>query len=115
MVGIRVTTLRDQASAGLKLIPTKARGLLSGTMIRGTLIGGLNRPKNTNTCQATRLTKAYNLLPIRRKGKDSKKPNPRPKYIVRPIRTPSNPRGNLRLARGPPAETLKGAPHLRLA
>ena len=27
-------------------------------------------------------------------------------YTVRPLRAPSNPRGNLRLARGPPAETL---------
>ena len=34
---IRVTTPRDQASAGLILIPTKAQGLLSVTIIRSTL------------------------------------------------------------------------------
>ena len=43
-VSTRVTPSRVQASAGLKLIPTKARGLLSGTMIRGTLTRGLNHP-----------------------------------------------------------------------
>ena len=60
--------------------------------------------------------KAYSLLPIRKKGKDSKKPNTRPTYTVQPIRTPhSNLRGDLRLARGLPAETLDRAPCLRLA
>ena len=59
--------------------------------------------------------KAHSLLPIRKKGKDSKKPNTWPTYTVRPIRTPSNPRDDLRLARGLPAETLDRAPHLRLA
>jgi len=59
--------------------------------------------------------KAYSLPPIQRKEKDSKKPNPRPKYTEWPIRTPSNPRGNLRLARGLPAETLDCTPRLRLA
>ena len=48
-ISIRVTTSRDQASAGLKLILTKARGILSGTTIRGTLIEGPNRPQNANT------------------------------------------------------------------
>ena len=43
-VGTRVTPSRGQASAGLMLIPTKARGLLLGTMIRGTLTRGLNHP-----------------------------------------------------------------------
>jgi len=62
-----------------------------------------------------RPTKAYSLPPIRRKGKDSKKPNLRPKNTVRPIRTPSNPWGNLRLARGLPVGTLDSAPRLRLA
>jgi hypothetical protein len=38
-------------------------------------------------------TKAYSLAPIQRKGNDSKKPNPRPKYTVRPIRTPLEPAG----------------------
>ena len=37
-VSARVTPSRGQASAGLMLIPTKARGLLSGTIIWGTLI-----------------------------------------------------------------------------
>ena len=49
-VSTRVTPSRDQASAGLMLIPTKARGLLSGTMIRGTLTRGLNRPQDAKTC-----------------------------------------------------------------
>ena len=48
-VSTRVTPSRHQASAGLMLIPTKTRGLLSGTMIRGTLTRGLNRRKNANT------------------------------------------------------------------
>ena len=43
-VNARVTPSRGQASAGLMLIPTKARGLLSGTMIKGTLTKGLNHP-----------------------------------------------------------------------
>ena len=42
-------------------------------------------------------------------------PNTRPTYTVRPICTPSNPRGNLRLARGLPVEALDRAPRLRLA
>jgi hypothetical protein len=41
-VSSRVTPSRDQASAGLMLIPTKAWGLLLGTMIRGTITRGLN-------------------------------------------------------------------------
>ena len=44
--------------------------------------------------------KACSLLPIWKKGKDSKKPSTRPTYAVRPVRTPSDPRGDLRLARG---------------
>ena len=43
-VSTRVTPSRGQASAWLMLIPAKARGLLSGTMIRGTLTRGLNHP-----------------------------------------------------------------------
>ena len=43
-VSTRVMPSRVQASAGLMLIPTKARGLVSGTMIRGTLTRGLNHP-----------------------------------------------------------------------
>jgi hypothetical protein len=49
MVTTQVTPLRGQAFAGLMLFPTKTRGLLSGTMVRGTLTRGLNRPKNANT------------------------------------------------------------------
>ena len=71
-------------------------------MIRGTLIRGLNHPKNAKH-DPRRPTASFQ---IRRKGKDSKKPNPRPMYTIRPLRAPSNPRGNLRLARGPPAGTL---------
>ena len=60
--------------------------------------------------------KVYSLLPTWKKGKDSKKPNTRPTYVVRPIRTPlSDPRGELRLARGLPVEALDRAPRLRLA
>ena len=36
--------------------------------------------------------KTYSLLPIRKKGKDSKKPNTRLTYTVRSIRTPSRTR-----------------------
>ena len=43
-VSTRVTPSRGQASAGLMLIPTKARGVLPGTMIKGTLTKGLNHP-----------------------------------------------------------------------
>ena len=43
------------------------------------------------------------------KGKDSKKPSTRPTYAVRPVRTPSDPRGDLRLARGLPAGALDRA------
>ena len=50
-------------------------------MIRGTLIMGLNRPKNANTCWATGPMKAYSLLPIWKKEKDSKKPNTRSKPL----------------------------------
>src|SRR6185312_16659241 len=84
-------------------------------MIRGTLIRGPKTAKNTNTCWATGPTKAYSLLPIWKKGNDSKKPNTRATYAVRPIRTPSDPRGDLRLARGLPAEALDRAWRLRLA
>ena len=71
-------------------------------MIRGTLTRGLNHPENAKHSPR----KPTASFQIRRKGKDSKKPNPRPMYTVRPLRAPSNPRGNLRLARGPPAKTL---------
>ena len=69
--------------------------------------------------------KAYDLLPTWKKEKDSKKPS------MRPIRTPSDPWGDLRLARGPPSRpsiaprisaslegsesTLERAKHLSLA
>ena len=59
--------------------------------------------------------KVHGLLPIQCKGKDSKKPSPRPKNTMRPIQAPSNPWGNLRLARGLPAKTLDSIPHLCLA
>ena len=71
-------------------------------MIRGTLIRGLNRTKNAKHGSRRPIAS----FQIRRKGKDSKKPNPRPMYTVRPLRALSIPRGNLRLTRGPPAETL---------
>ena len=60
-------------------------------------------------------TKAYSLLPIWKKGNDLKKPNMRPTYTVRHIQSPSNPWGDLRLARGLPAETLDRTPRLHLA
>ena len=64
-------------------------------------------------------TKACGLLPIQRKGNDSKRPASHsahsPAQIVRPVRTPSNPRSNLRLARGLPAEALGNTPHLCFA
>ena len=62
-----------------------------------------------------RPTKAYGFLPIWKKGKDSKNPNTLPEYTMRPIQAPSNPRGDLRLARGLPAETLDRASRLSLA
>ena len=65
--------------------------------------------------KATGPTKAHGLLPIWKKGNDSKKSNTQPMYTVRPIRTPSNPQGDLRLARGLLAETLDRTPRLRLA
>ena len=71
--------------------------------------------KTQTRVKATGPTKAYNLLPIWKKGNDSKKPNMRPTYAVRPIRTPSDPRSDLRLARGLPAATLDSTPHLHLA
>ena len=40
-----------------------------------------------------RAQKAYSLLLIRKKGKDSKKPNMQPTYAVRPIRTLLGPAG----------------------
>ena len=43
-VSTQVAPSSSQASAGLMLIPTKARGLLSGTMIRGTLTRVQNQP-----------------------------------------------------------------------
>ena len=58
---------------------------------------------------------ACSLLLIWKKGKDAKKPSTRPTYAVRLIRTPSDPRGDLRLARGLPAKALDRAPRLRLA
>ena len=73
----------------------KPRGLLSGATIRDTLIGVL-RPllKTQKPDKAAEPMKVHGLLPIQRKGKDSKKPS------MRPIRIPSNPRDDLRLARG---------------
>ena len=68
-----------------------------------------------NAYWATGPTKARSLLLIWKKGKDSKKPSTWPTYAVRPVRTPSDPRGDLRLARGLPAEALDRAPRLRLA
>ena len=51
----------------------KPRGLLSGTTIRDTLIGVLRPLLMTQTPdKAAGPTKAHGLLPIRRKGKDSK-------------------------------------------
>ena len=47
--------------------------------------------------------------------KDSRNPSTQPMYAVRPVRTPSDPRGDLRLARGLPAEALDRAPRLCLA
>ena len=62
-------------------------------MIRGTLIRDQNHPKNANTCWATGPTKPYSFLPSWKKEKDSKKPNTRPTYLVRPVRTPLKPAG----------------------
>ena len=73
----------------------KPRGLLSGATIRDTLIGVLRPLFKTQTPDKTaKPTKAHGLLLIQRKGKDSKKPS------MRPIRIPSNPRNDLRLAGG---------------
>jgi len=66
----------------------KAQGLLSGTTIRDTLIGVLRPLLKTQTPDKTAgPTKAHGLLPIRKKGNDSKKPS------ERPIRIPLGPAG----------------------
>ena len=68
---------------------------LSGATIWDTLIGVLRPLFKTQTPDKTaKPTKAHGLLLIQRRGKDSKK------HSMRPIRIPSNPRNDLRLARG---------------
>ena len=101
------------------LIPTKARGLLSGTMIRGTQTRGLNHPQNSKHVLSSQAHGGLQSLsdPEERKGlKEAQLAlGPRPGSTVQPIRTPSNPRSDLRFARGLPAEALDSTPHLRLA
>src|SRR6185503_17025757 len=59
---------------------------MSGATIRDTLIGVLRPLLKTQTPdKTTEPTKAHGLLPLQRKGKDSKKPS------VWPIRTPLRP------------------------
>src|SRR6185503_14875720 len=66
----------------------KPRGLLSGATIRDTLIGLLRPLLKTQTPdKTTEPTMAHGLLPLQRKGKDSKKPS------MRPIRIPLKPAG----------------------
>ena len=62
--------------------------------------------------------KVHGLLPIQCKGKDSKKPSPRPKNTMRPIQTPSNPWGNLPRSRAPrqdPRQHPASLPRSRVA
>jgi len=87
-VSIRVTTSRDQASVGLKFIPTKALGLLSGTIIRGTLIQGPNRPQNAKRNQAIGPTTPKSC-PNPKEAQSSL--SLRPSSVVRPIRGPLKP------------------------
>ena len=64
-------------------------------------------------------TKAYNLPPIQKKENDSKKPNPRPKYTVRPIHTPLEPAGQSpprsRASRRDPRRRPASPPRSRVA
>src|SRR6185503_14276750 len=64
----------------------KSRGLLSGATIRDSLIRVLRPLFKTQTPDKTaKPAKAHGMLPIQRKGKDSKKPS------MRPIRIPLEP------------------------
>jgi len=67
-------------------------------MTRDTLTKGLNHPLNAK--HGPRRPTAF--YQIRRKGKDSKKPNPRPVYPVRPLRAPRT--------RGAISASLEGLP-----
>ena len=117
---------------------------LSGTTIRDTLTQGPNRPQNAirptvpTTLPGSTTTasldlpsssdpngkKDYSTAPtLLQRPKSFPRPEKaqsslgsQPSSAVRPIRGhPSNPRSDLRLARGLPAETLDSTPHLRLA
>jgi hypothetical protein len=100
------------------LIPAKPRGLLSGTVTRGTLTRGLNRPQNTKHVLSNRAHKGLQSLSNPKGKKGSKKAqlalSPRPDSTVQPIRTPSNPRNDLRLTRGLPTGILDDALQLCL-
>ena len=81
----------------------------------GTMITGIKTTlKNANTCWATGPTKAYSLLPIWKKGHKEAQHAAHVRSAAHP-HPPSDPRGDLRLARGLPAEALDRAPRLRLA
>ena len=88
-------------------------------MIRGTLTRGLNRPQNAKHVLSDRAHEGLQSPsnPKERKGfKEAQLTfGTRPGSTVQPIRTPSNPRSDLRLARGLTAEALDSTPHLRLA
>src|SRR6185436_1499302 len=95
----------------------KPRGLLSGTTIRDTLIGVLRPLLKTQTPdKAAEPTKAHGLLPIQRKGKDSKKPSVRPIHIpLEPVeRSPPRSRVPLRPAgQSPPRSREADLPSSR--
>ena len=85
-VNTRVTPSRGQASTGLMLIPTKARGLLSGTMIRGTLTRGLNCPQDAKHVLSNRAREGLQSPSDPKERKELKEVHfalgPRPSSIV---------------------------------
>ena len=92
---------RDQASAGLMFIPTKARGLLLGTIIRGTLIQGPNRSQNAKRNQTIRPTTPKSSPNPPKEAQSSL--SLRPTSAVRPIR-------GLPLTRGATSASLEASP-----
>ena len=93
--------------------------VLSGTMIRGTLIRGLNHHQNAKHVLSDRTHEGLQSPSDPKKRKGLKETHlalgPRPGSTVQPIRTPLNLRSHLRFARGLPDETLDSVPQLRLA
>ena len=102
------------------VLPTGTLGVLgnglSGTMIRTTLIRGLNHLQNAKHVSSDRAHEGLQSPSDPKERKGLKKAQYAAHlHSTAHSKPPSNPRSDLRFARGLPAETLDNAPQLRLA